>query len=86
MKVFILSSILFLSLFCIAKDSAKTYELKKGLIVGVLDFAKGYSYSNVATQGDILLSKDSHFKSMIVSEIHSETFGHHVGNDTAVLK
>lgn len=103
-----------------AKDSAKTYELKKGLIVGVLDFAKGYSFSNVAKQGEILVAKDSHFKSVIVSEIHSETWGihfiyeenpqisgtaqfiafvkealkgagpnyegHHVGNDTVLLK
>ena len=77
MKAAVLFSILFLAVTSFAKDLAKTYELKKGLIVGVLDFSKGYSYSNVAKQGDLLLIKDSHFKSMIVSEIHENTFGIH---------
>ncbi len=77
MKTIIFSSILLFSVFGSAKDSVKTYELKKGLIVGVLDFSKGYSYSNVAKQGDLLLARDTHFKSMIVSEVHENTFGIH---------
>ena len=70
-KIFGCALVTFLSVTIFAAEKA----LQKDLIVGVFDFSSTTPATKVAEAAEKLKKSDSNFSSIIVAEIHKDTFG-----------